>query len=98
VFEKIKALFNPERYLSDQALEVYRSINNKDDWELRTFWMNNLKENISLKVGFGFFQFDINDGDYVEEFTLLDKLILWPMVKKLRVELKKKNRLEQIPG
>jgi len=41
-----------------------------------------------LKVGRGFWNFDIADEDLGAELSLLDKLILWPRVKALRAKLK----------
>jgi hypothetical protein len=42
---------------------------------------------LSLTIGYDFYGFDIADQDSLKELSLLDKLILWPLAKKIRNKL-----------
>lgn len=56
-------------------------------WTLTDFCLKH-DSGLILDIGFGFWRFDINDGDYIRELSFVDKFVLWPVVMEMRRKLK----------
>ena len=57
------------------------------EWRLTTNYLAH-ESGLSLRVGMGFWQFDIADNDYIRELPLRDCFALWPMALELRRHLR----------
>ena len=78
---------NRAKHLSPGARHVQAQLA-LPGWELRTIYLWREESKLQLKIGYGFWHFDIVDKDYIRELTLSDRFVLWPEVKKLRHHLK----------
>lgn len=75
------------RNLSPNGRMVYGLLEHPSEWNLTTNYLLH-KSGLSLRVGMGFWQFDIADQDYIRELPLRDCYALWPVVLALRSHLR----------
>lgn len=82
-----------ERVMSYPGYSIYALLENKpQDWKISEdmskayLWFGD-GQKLALRVGYGFSRFDIADQDSIEELTFIDKLILWPKVRRIRTQL-----------
>lgn len=75
------------RKLSPNGRMVNDLLGRPSEWRLSTNYLTH-QSGVSLRVGMGFWQFDIADQDYIRELPLRDCYALWPVVMELRRRLR----------
>lgn len=73
--------------MSKRGLLV-RELLGQASWQATTLNLVHEPTGLALRVGMGFWQFDINDQDYLRELTLVDRVVLWPMAREVRDRLR----------
>lgn len=82
-----------ERIMSYPGYSIYRLLlSSPEKWKISEdmskayLWFGD-GQKLALRVGYGMSRFDIADQDSMEELTFIDKLVLWPKVKRIRTQL-----------
>jgi hypothetical protein len=67
---------------------VCRQLQAPDMWSVKGFSLYRNDKPLGLRVGMGFWGFDLLDDDSVDDLTFFDRLVLWPVAWKLRCDIK----------